>query len=210
MKRKIISFMSTLALLTTLSIPAFAGTWEHVKNPYTQKYYWKYKQDDGTYVLVGWHKIGDDWYHFLGGDAECDTTVDEYSTGNHYIVDTNCKRVKGGFYSYAESNGKYKAFTNTEGKIINGFFMVDDVLYYVEEERGGYIPDIDSTYRGEVKEYFQGVDGKRHSLHFIKDGGKVLELDGNPIKSDDAFYKLIPYIPKYNSQGQLIGEIRNN
>lgn len=209
MKKKFISALLAISLTFSLSIPVFAGTWEHQLNPYNNKYYWKYKKDDGQYALVGWYQIDNEWYHFIGGHAEADTTIDEYNTGNHYIVDTNCKMVKGGFYSYAKYNGKYKAFTDSSGKIVNGFFMVDDVLYYVGEEIGGNIPDINTTYRGETRDKFQCADGKERTLHYIYDGGKVLELDGNPIKSDDKFYQLIKYIPKYNSQGVLVGEIRN-
>ena len=89
--------------------------------------------------------------------------------------------------------------------------MVDNVLYYVPVTSvDGYtINSINTTYRGETKDKFMGKDNKEHTLDYIKDAGKVLELDGNPIKSDDKFYQLIKYLPKYDSKGNFLGAIQN-
>ena len=122
-----------------------------------------------------------------------------------YYVGSDGKMVKGGFYKESD---KYSVFTDTTGKLVTGFFMVDGTLYYVTNEYGKF-SGITTTYRDETRTKFQCADGKERTLHHIYDGGKVLELDGNPIKSDDKFYQLIKYLPKYDSKGNFLGAIQN-
>ena len=210
--------ISTLILTITLafsSVTAFAGTWKQSGTDYKGAPAWKYRNDDGSLVKEGWKLIDGDWYYFSFGTMEHDEYIyEELSNGLNdqskpvYCVGSDGKMVKGGWY---KENDKDSVFTDKDGKIVAGFFFVNDVLNFVGESQvDGYtISPVETTFRGEFWERFQGVDGKTHKLHFIYDGGKVLELDGNPIKADDAFYKTIPYIPKYDLQGNLVGELKN-
>lgn len=218
-KKKIFTALLSLLILCS-STSVFAGTWE--KKVYNDgTYSWKYKQDDGVYVAKGWKQIDGDWYYFRGKSMLTNHicyTLDEtgvfhkYGAPAYYVGSDGKWVTQGGFYSdeYGQA-----VFLDSDGVVATDFFMVDDVLYHVDvSNTGGYtIHSINTTYRGEASDKFQCADGKERTLHYIKDGGKVLDLDGTPISEsdpeDENFFSLIKYIPKYNSQGQLVGEIRN-
>lgn len=219
MKEKIISSLMSLTLAVSCFVPAYAGTWEkktHNDNSVT----WKYKQDNGTYFCNDWKQINGDWYHFSGPIMEADRAIYTENNGFHvygapvYYVGSDGKWItQGGFYK--ESNGNL-IFIDSTGKIVPGFFMVDDVLYYVNfSNTDGYtISSIIPTYRAKRSAKLISKDGKEYTLNYIYDGGKVLDLDGTPISEsdpeDDNFFSTIKYLPKYNSQGQLVGAIQNS
>ena len=214
MKKKILSLLIAYIMITPIT-SVFAGTWVNKGTDYKNGTRWKYMNDDGSYIKNGWQLIDGEWYHFSQGAMEYDEKIYiEENNGRHkygapvYFVGSDGKMIKCGWYKYFD---KYLIFADSTGKLVTGFFMVDDVLYYIDVSSiDGYtVGDLTTTYRAKRREIFQGVDGKEHTLDYIRDGGKVLELDGNPIREDDKFWDLIPYIPKYNSQGILVGEIKN-
>lgn len=213
MKKKLLALL-TATFIIIPNATTFAGTWES-KVVNSGRTFWKYKNDDASYIQNGWQFIDGEWYHFENGHMECNETIYSKSSNGmtdltkpKYFVGADGKMIKNGWY---KENDNYSWFVDNEGKIVEGFFMVDGVLYKnVDSTEGsGTTRAINTTYRGKKREKFMGVDGKEHTLDYIRDGGKVLELDGNPIREDDKFWDLIPYIPKYNSQGILVGEIKN-
>lgn len=211
--KKISAIILSLFLITSNSI-AYAGTWEHKYVEANGHSFWKYKNDDGTYANR-WKQIDGDWYYFSSQSMNTNDEIATKTLGDGlpdfnyptYFVGADGKMIKGGFCKVYDNN--HLMFADSTGKIIRGFFMVNDVLYYVSTSPGNSATIMPNYRDDNMRTKFQCVDGKERSLHYIYDGGKVLELDGNPIKSDDRFYQLIKYLPKYDSKGNFLGAIQN-
>ena len=200
MKKGLLCSIVSLGILMASTTTVFAGTWKYNKFKYGG-YEWQYLKDNGAYAEHEWIYDNGSWYYIGNTKAMC-TKISVKSGNDEYYVGADGKMIKGGF---AQRDTTSRLFADKDGKLISGLFMVDGILY----EAGGLTGNLifDNRYTARYK--FQGVDGKEHTLNYIYDGGKVLELDGNPIKSDDKFYQLIKYIPKYDSKGNFLGAIQN-
>ena len=211
MKKKILSLLIACIMMTPIT-SVFAGTWVNKGIDYKNGTRWQYMNDDGSYIKNGWQLIDGDWYYFSHEGMQYNETI-YYKLSNGmpdetkpiYYVGSDGKMVKGGWYKESDT---YSVFTDAEGKMPTGFFFVNDDLYYVPIE--SYSSKcIDTTWQGESSETFIDVDGKFHTLKCYKIGGKILDVDKQPLRADDKLWTLYPYIPKYNSQGILVGAIQN-
>lgn len=206
MKKRLVALLTT-AFITISSIPVFAGTWEQ-NTGLNGCIYWKYKQDDGTYVNKGWKYINGDWYYFCNNLIWTDETVYTKSTETglsdltkpKYYVGADGRMIKNGWY---KENNDYSWFVDTDGRIIEGWFMVDGELYKVVDptEYSGISRSIMTTWSGKTFEKYVDKNGNIKQIQIEKVNGKVVNY-GNLLND-------IKYLPKYNSQGQLIGAIQN-
>ena len=206
MKKRLVALLTT-AFIAISSIPVFAGTWEH-KTGLSGRIYWKYKQDDGTYVNNGWKYIDGDWYYFCNNSIWTDETVYTKSeetglsdlTKPKYYVGADGRMIKNGWY---KENNDYSWFVDTDGRIVEGWFMVDGDLYKVADatEYSGISRSIITTWSGKTNEKYIDKNGNTKQIQIEKVNGKVVSY-GNLLND-------IKYVPQYNSQGQLIGAIQN-
>ena len=51
------------ALSAGLALPAYAGQWEKKEEGISS---WRYREDDGSYVVNSWKEIDGNWYYFDG------------------------------------------------------------------------------------------------------------------------------------------------
>jgi len=85
--KTLISFFLITTISCMLHISAFAGNWEKSGDN------WKYKSDDGTYIVNSWHQDPDHTWYYFGDDGYMwhDRWIDEKyylsSTGG-MLVDT--------------------------------------------------------------------------------------------------------------------------
>jgi hypothetical protein len=202
-KKKIGVMIASLLIFSQCAVPAFAGTWYKSKNGV----YWAYKNDDGTRLLNGWVQDNGLWYHISLGLMEKGTIVttelddNGYSNDhNQYYVCSDGHMANGGFYDVDDSPG-YMVFTDKDGHIIFGMFMVDGVLYRSGDLNGlinkGKYQNVETTFDADANIYY-GVDS-----------GKIVDKNGQPFVANAKFYSLHKNIPKYDSKGNLIGTIQN-
>lgn len=86
MKKKSITLFTVAVLAWSMSMTAFAGTWEQVGSD------WKYQKDDHTYAVNGWQWIDSKCYYFdENGVMLANTTTPDGET-----VDEHGVRVKYG------------------------------------------------------------------------------------------------------------------
>lgn len=200
-KKKLIKTFSALLVVgSLLQIPVFAGTWEKSTRS------WKYLQDDGTYVTKGWKYIDGEWYHFSGRNIDTNeiifekTAYGEDSTKPKYFVGADGKMIKNGWY---KQDDNYSWFVEPDGKVIEGWFMVDRDLYRTVDsnEYAGLSRAIHTSFTGTYSDDYIDKNGNRKNIDVQKANGKVINY-GNLLND-------IQYVPIYNSQGVLVGEIKN-
>ena len=213
MKKKLIGCITLGLLACTISTTAFAGTWQQEKWGD-----WEYIKDDGSYARNEWIYDGGSWYFIHNTTSMAsdeiisgnDTSINR--NGDDYFVSTSGQMVKGGFFDRDSSD---KVFADKDGRLIDGLFMVDGVLYQAYSEMMDN--STNDTYvlgiHNEEYNKYDGVLNNEHSdSYYIKaqyDHGKILDRDGKPFAADSKIFTQAKYIPKYDSKGNLIGAIQN-
>lgn len=201
MKKKIISCIIVGLLASLVPATAFAGTWERSYGGNT----WRYLKDNGKYAREEWLYYNGSWYFFhADGNMAYDGVIssENNKTGGYdYYVYPSGAMASGGFIN-ADFHG-YSVFVDKDGHVANGLFMVDGVLYNADNRLLSNI----YTYKRSI--WVDQSNGEHFFVKVLYDKGKVLDMDGKPFASDSELYTKIKYLPKYDSKGNLIGEIRN-
>ncbi len=190
-----------------MSTTAFAGTWEG------SQYHWKYLKDDGSYANSQWIYDNGSWYFFnksgvMAYNEDLDNDGARYLGFNYdfggysYYVDWSGKMVSGGF---VDKDSTDKLFADKDGHLVKGLFMVDGDLYYASSSF-----NVDVTYAepAYLLNYNNGKDAIEINCYHNK--GKILDRDGKPFEANSKLYTIAKYVPKYDSKGNFIGEIKNS
>lgn len=200
MKKKIISSIVAGLLVFLTPITAFAGTWS--QNSMTGS--WKYLKDNGSYASDEWVYDNGAWYYFKHNtmaSGEIMTSQYHNTGGYDYYFYTSGEMASGGFIN--KNNSSDRLFADKDGHLVNGLFMVDGVLYNADT----YHMSSKLTYKRAIGIYKS--NGEKIFIDCLYDHGKILDPDGKPFAADSELYTKIKYLPKYDSKGNLIGEIRN-
>lgn len=161
-----------------------------------------YLKDDGCYARDEWIYDNGSWYfikHSGNMDRGVVSSTYEKTGGLYYCFDRSGKLATGGFV-----DGGYDIyFADKKGHPIDGLFMVDDVLYRA------YNMQIfaNSNYPASLSNYINVKTTITIDCFF--DHGKVLDKDKKNFAANSKLYTDIKYLPKYDSKGNLIGEIKN-
>jgi len=217
MKKRIIGCILLGLMVCTSATTAFAGTWE----PYNgYEFRWKYLKDNGTYAKNEWIYDKGSWYFIYNSTymASSGPVKSEYynnTGGADYCFDASGKLSPGGFTDGASGVTMY--FSDKQGHPIKGLFMVDGTLYFAD--RQNYFIDTNRISRqsfgihNSLYDKYDGRSNNKYSNSYTITGqyvnGKILNKDGNPFSPNDKIFTQIKYLPKYDSKGNLIGEIKN-
>ncbi|WP_238918168.1 hypothetical protein [Clostridium sp. YIM B02555] len=216
MKKRIIGCILLGLMVCSSSTAAFAGTWVYDK--YESK--WSYLKDNGKYAKDEWIYDNGSWY-FIVWDTYMVSSgpviAAHYNNtgGGDYCFDASGKLSSGGFIYGVDGTKMY--FSDKQGHAIKGLFMVDGNLYFANKDND--FIDISRT----APEYllihnsiYDKYDGRLNSgyadsytIRAQVVNGKILNKDGKPFLANDKIFTQIKYLPKYDSQGNLIGEIKN-
>ena len=197
MKKKIISCIMVGLLISLIPTTAFAGTWK------SEGYgYWTYLKDNGSYAKEEWLYYNGSWYFFNGNYMASDIIMSSsfHNTGgySYYFYKTG-EMASGGFIDI----GGERVFADKDGHLVDGLFMVDGVLY---EAPGKHIyNDIRSIHYI----FLIKSNGEQEDIKCSYSNGKILDPNGKPFAANSEIYTQIKYLPKYDSKGNLIGEIKN-
>ncbi|WP_459482583.1 hypothetical protein [Clostridium saccharoperbutylacetonicum] len=217
MKKKIIGCILLGLMVCTSSTAAFAGTWV----PYNgYEFKWRYLKDNGNYAKDEWIYDNGSWYFIMSDTymvSSGPVIAAHYNNtgGGDYCFDASGKLSSGGFID--GGNGKRKYFSDKQGHAIKGLFMVDGNLYSADMDND-FIEDIDrigikNIYIHNSLFYKDGLVNSKYADSYTIVGqvvnGKILNRDGKPFSANDKIFTQIKYLPKYDSQGNLIGEIKN-
>ena len=199
MKKKIISCIMVGLLISLIPTTAFAGTWE------TKGYgYWKYLKDNGSYAKEEWLYYNGSWYYFEGNNMASDVIMsgEYHNTGGYgYYFYKTGEMASGGFID--RGVGGDRIFADKDGHLVDELFMVDGVLYNADSS----LMSNALTYKRSI--WVDQSNGDHFFIKVLYDKGKILDLDGKPFAADSELYRKIKYLPKYDSKGNLIGEIKN-
>jgi hypothetical protein len=110
--------MLAAAVVASLSLTAWAGTWQQVGDTY------KY-DEDGYYVADAWRYIGGKWYHF-GPDGVMQTRWVK-DDGRWYWLDEQGAMRTGWFL-----DGDTWYYLGGDGAMVTGWFFENDKWYYLE------------------------------------------------------------------------------
>ncbi|WP_459482584.1 hypothetical protein [Clostridium saccharoperbutylacetonicum] len=218
MKKKIIGCILLGLMVCTSSTAAFAGTWV----PYNgYEFKWRYLKDNGNYAKNEWIYDNGAWYFIMSDTymvSSGPVIAAHYNNtgGGDYCFDASGKLSSGGFVDGGD--GKTMYFSDKQGHPVKGLFMVDGNLYFADKDNY-FIEDIDRT----APEYllihnsiYDKYDGRLNSgyadsytIRAQVVNGKIFNKDGKPFSANDKIFTQIKYLPKYDSQGNLIGEIKN-
>lgn len=208
MKRRIIGFILLGLMVCSTSTTAFAGTWEKSKVSYDP--YWKYVKDDGSYAKNEWLYYNNAWYYFNKFGVMADNKHDYEIAGNYAYYFYGSGKMATGFIRDTESNDFSDAlmFANKDGHLISGPFIVDGQLYYISPKSG--FAEADFTSKNGIITLYNDVTKERDEIPCIIDKVKVFDRNGKPFTTNSKLFTEVKYIPEYDSNGNLVGEIKNS
>lgn len=201
-KKTIGKAVASLLIFSQFSIPAFAGTWEKLAHADQ----WRYQKDNGSYATNEWLYENGSWYYLgnYGTMANGPRWGDSGAIGGQtYYFDKSGKLSTGGFVNY-DTGTRY--FTDKDGHIVNGLFMVDGVLYLAFYSN--YLINTSHTYDTSLIVYDKSTNLATGRINYKNDHGKVLDTNGQPFSTNSELYSKIDYLPQYDSKGNLIGAIK--
>ena len=215
MKKKFIGCIMFGLLMCIAPTTVFAGAW--AKNDDLGQ--WQYIKDNGSYAANEWIYDNGAWYFFGLNRLMKENTFtmpEQDNSGGEYYLDSSGKMASGGFIT-RPNDPSDRYFLDKDGHVVKGLFMIDGVLYETRSD-GGLIPNITYNidmviYNEDLSKYAASANSNKYKdlycINAIYDHGKILDKDGKPFAADSKIFTQAKYIPKYDSQGNLIGAIQN-
>lgn len=159
------------ALSAGLAMPAYAGQWEKKEEGISS---WRYREDDGSYVVNSWKEIDGNWYYFDGtgcmvigsylingrterfdGQGVWIENPSEEAVISRYTVENDDGPGPGGSNWRQDDTGWY--YQNFDGSFLkDGWQKIDGVWYYFDSQ--GYMME-DAWIDTDGKRYRVGTDG---------------------------------------------------
>ncbi len=214
MKKKLIGCIMFGLLMCISTTTAFAGTWEESGPSFDRE--WSYKKDNGSYAQSEWIYYNNSWYYFDRNGSMMMNDFKNIGGYRYYFYDSG--EMGSGFIRNLTGNlSDSWMFADKDGHIVQGLFMVDGVLYEAFPDDGlisnstydRYIVIYNEDYSKYVASANSNKYKDLYSINTIYDHGKILDKDGKPFAADSKIFTQAKYIPKYDSQGNLIGAIQN-
>jgi hypothetical protein len=209
MKKRIIGCILLGLMVCTSSTTVFAGTWEQTGPSYDR--YWKYVKDDGNYAKNEWVYYNNSWYYLDEHERMADNRQNWKMPGSKYTYYFYASgKMATGFIRDTESNYFSDAlmFADKDGHGITGPFIVDGQLYYISPKSG--IAEADFTSKNGIITLYNDVTKQRDEIPCMIDKVKVFDRNGKPFTTNSKLFTEVKYIPEYDSNGNLVGEIKNS
>lgn len=209
MKKKIIGCILLGLMVCTSSTTVFAGTWEQTGPSYDR--YWKYVKDDGNYAKNEWVYYNNSWYYLDDKEHMADNRQNWKMPGSKYAYYFYASgKMATGFVRDTASNYFSDAwrFADKDGHLIDGPLIIDGQLYYIDIKSG--FASANYTYNNDYLYLYNDVTKENDKIPCINDKGKIFDRNGKPFTANSKVFTKAKYIPEYDSNGNLVGEIKNS
>ena len=142
-RKRITAVIAAVSLSVLMTVPAYAGTWQHLGD---QNWQWKYVEDDGSYTTNNWQLIDGKWYH-LNADGFLDIGLKKFDDKQYLLMQSGALETNKDYgFASSDENGvwtlKYPVMPKDDDG--NSIFMdyckqygidIDTIIHSLYESR---------------------------------------------------------------------------